>query len=112
MKFLSCITFPEPLFTRALTEMNEPSIAIAEPVPLVRLKRVVAHFQNLWESYCDKGLIKNSPAKINPTANAGQRVDGFELHTSVQKPSEDCVTFRDADRPDSDQSDEDFLYER
>ena len=112
IKFLSCITFPEPLFTRALSEMNDPTIGIDEIVDLVRLKRIVEYFQNLWETYCDKGLIKNAPAKINPSANSGQRVDGFELEQSDQSYSNACVTFREEDRSgEPDANDDDFVYE-
>ena len=108
-KFLSSLLFPDQIAHSAMEEMNAPKIAQNIVDPLLRLNRVVSHFQNLWEAHYDKGHIKFALPKTNPTADAGNRVDGFELETHG-----DAVTFRDICTTPTDSAmpdDEHFVYE-
>ena len=108
-KFLSSLLFPEQIAHSAMEEMNAPKIAQNIVDPLLRLNRVVSHFQNLWEAHYDKGHIKFAAPKTNPTADSGNRVDGFKLDTQC-----DAVTFRDecTTVPECSASDDDhFVYE-
>ena len=113
-KFLSCFTFPEALASRALEEMNNPTIGIGNPDPWLRLNTVVYHFQSLWEAYFRKGLIKPSQPRANPSMS-GQRVDGFELSAPAHEPvrSSSSLTMRErvlTQDPATD-SDEEYMYE-
>ena len=76
-KLLSLITFPQPIYDRAVAELAHASPQLRDAAGLPDFDKTCDALQELWEAYYDKGLIVDKAATAH--GSRGLRADGMSL---------------------------------